>query len=117
VLGYYPSPADSSYLSHPFDVILTVRHTDRCNVASVPIVLTESDGTNRNNNDTIIIPLADAAGRWLGKGSYGIYTLEKTLHHNFRIPEGYEILIKPAFEKTKIKGITDIGISLTTPYI
>ena len=104
-----------AYVGKQSDVVLTLRHTDECDVASLPIVIVQRTSDTEEQTDTIELKLADANGVWLGKGYYGIHTLTKKLRNGFPIPENYEILIKPAFEKTTVRGISDIGISLATP--
>lgn len=115
VFCFSPDEDGRTYEGKSFDVILTLRHTDECDVASLPIVIVQRTSDAGEQTDTIELKLADANGVWLGKGYYGIHTLTKKIRGEFTIPENYEILIKPAFEKTSVRGISDIGISLATP--
>lgn len=112
VFHFQPSPTDSALLGTDFDVVVTLRHNESCNVSTLPLKVTQLKNGIEVKTDTISLQLSDAKGRWLSKGRLGIHSLDFTLARNLKIDYDYQILIKPAFENSDVKGINSVGVSL-----
>lgn len=115
VFVFTPAPADSAFARKSYDVVLTLRHTDKCNVADFPLAIQHRSGSDIISRDTVTLILADRLGRWIGKGRHGLHSVSEIIARDITLPEDYCITIKPAFEKSAVYGIRDIGISLVTP--
>jgi gliding motility-associated lipoprotein GldH len=62
--------------------------------------------------DTITITLADAYGKWIGNGNYGIYEKTDTIYRNVKMDLGYQISVSHAMHEELLSGISDVGIVL-----
>jgi len=65
-------------------------------------------------HDTVEYELARPDGRWIGKGTSGIYTNQFPFRENvfFPIPGKYTIAIRQAMRTNPLTGISDIGIAV-----
>lgn len=111
-LEFKPLPLDSAFASEPMDMILTLRHTDNTDVDRLWIKMEQSSGVKVILTDTIEVPLVGQDEKWIGKGSYGIYTVSVPARCNFRLPGLYSVALTPLSSKNVIKGISKVGLSL-----
>jgi len=63
-------------------------------------------------SDTIEIKLADSHGKWLGKGSAGLYQLSVPYKTSIALDptRAYLIRIRQAMKDNSIKGIEKVGV-------
>lgn len=76
------------------------------------INITQPDGTSVK--DTFEMALADASGKWLGKGMGGIKKRDVTYLNNifFPVSGDYSISLQQGMRDENLEGITDIGIRI-----
>jgi gliding motility-associated lipoprotein GldH len=67
--------------------------------------------------DTLEIPMAYPNGKWMGKGTGGVYYNEFEYRKNivFPLPGEYKIAIRHAMRPENLIGIKDIGILIEKP--
>lgn len=111
-LEFKPFPLDSAFAQEPMDLILTLRHTDNTDVDRVWIKMEQASGVKVILTDTIEVPLVGPDGKWIGQGSYGIYTVSVPARCRFRLPGLYSVALTPLSSKDVIKGISKVGLSL-----
>jgi gliding motility-associated lipoprotein GldH len=65
-------------------------------------------------HDTIEYQLAQPNGKWLGKGTSGVYDTRLIYRDNVYFPLSgkYTIDVKHGMRKSKLKGISDFGLSI-----
>jgi gliding motility-associated lipoprotein GldH len=95
-----------------YDVLLVVRHTDSYPYTKLNISLERASLSLGPLTDTITITLADAYGKWIGNGNYGIYEKTDTIYRNVKMDLGYQISVSHAMHEELLSGISDVGIVL-----
>lgn len=60
--------------------------------------------------DTLCVPMADDAGRWLGKGSFGLYTLREPLGVKLPADSLVHVEITQVLSDDSPVGIRNIGL-------
>ncbi|MCF8361589.1 MAG: gliding motility lipoprotein GldH [Prolixibacteraceae bacterium] len=65
-------------------------------------------------HDTLEYQLAQPNGKWLGKGTSGVYDTRLMYRENVYFPRSgnYTFFIKHGMRNKKLKGISDIGLSI-----
>lgn len=94
-----------------YDLLLTVRHTDGYPSRRLRLIVSEESDSTVIAPDTVELELADAAGRWLGKGSHGVYTRTCILRRGFDPAHSCGIAVRPDAD-APVAGVNKIGLSL-----
>ncbi len=100
------TPKDNS----PVELCLTVRHSDFFPSTAVRFIVDCSNSERQFSVDTVTLKLADEKGKWLGKGTHGIFTLTLPIRNNFKIGSDCQVSIRPD-SPTPITGISAVGLS------
>lgn len=98
----------------PYDLTLVVRNTERCKLKTLWLAIQTTGIDASIRRDTVGVTLCDSLGRWKGSGSHGIYESAVVVKKNFKMTEGMDITVTLADSASEVKGISDIGILLTT---
>lgn len=93
-----------------YDIMLNVRHTSSYRYRNLALAIETVDVEGVQTVDTISIPISNSAGKWEGRGSYGIYETSTILKKDVSIPEGYTISVSPAMNENPLTGIVNTGI-------
>lgn len=102
---------------HYYNFYITVRNTTDFDKQNLYIFLTTSFPNGKKSRDTVGCFLADATGRWLGKGR-GFYRDNKyLLRKGIRFPAAgiYSFEMEQAMRTSVQKGIDAVGICIE-PY-
>lgn len=96
------------------DVYLSVRNTGKYGFSNLYLFVTAHSPNGTSVRDTIELVLADAHGKWLGKGAASVFTLYHPYRKNIRFPlRGiYTFDIEQAMWVSDLSNITDIGLMI-----
>ena len=94
---------------------LNVRHLENYKYSNLFVFLHTSFPNGNITHDTIECVLAFPDGRWAGRGSGSMRSAEIRLNDHLRFPlKGiYRFEIEQAMREPVLKGITDVGISVS----
>lgn len=99
-------------------LFIDVRHTGDYPYSDLYLFVDLSGPGGRHARDTVQCLLADATGRWYGKGAgfvfadrYDAHVLYK-LNNRFPATGRYTVKLEQAMRTERIEGILDVGISL-----
>lgn len=112
VFDFSPSPEDSASLSsHPCDIILKLRYTNRCKSRNV-IFNVEQNSLAHEQPDSskVVFHLFSPYGKPLGIGNYGVYELSDTIRRHYQVPEGYVVSLTSPLPVSATIGIQSIGL-------
>lgn len=110
-LVFHPEISREARDQGRYDLLLTVRHTDGYPSRRLRLIVSEERDSTVLAPDTVELELADAAGRWLGKGSHGVYTRTCILRRGFDPAHSCGIAVRPDADAS-VAGINKIGLSL-----
>lgn len=117
ILGFSPSPADTlSAEKDRFKVLITLRYTDECRVADLPVMITEQDDEGEIASEVCNISLRDKSGKASGNKGLVFYELVDTLHSNYKLPQNYWIELASLAPAEYSRGISEIGVELIREY-
>ena len=100
-----------------FDTYIDIRHTGDYGFSNLILFVTLKRPNGHAVRDTVEIPLADATGRWLGKGLGFIRSTGREAHvlykYNNRFPQTgrYSVVLEQAMRVDPLQGIIDVGVS------
>ncbi|MFR2509353.1 gliding motility lipoprotein GldH [Odoribacter laneus] len=93
-----------------YDFILCIRHTTDYEMANLWCFLTVADSTRTIRKDSVNIMVAEADGKWKGKGNL-LKTLEYPLPDPYALNTGkYFISVKQGMRTPTLKGIKNVGL-------
>ncbi len=98
----------------PYDLSVVVRNTERCNLRTLWLAVETIGYDATMRRDTIGVNLCDSLGSWTGNGSHGIYESVAIVRRKFKLPQGMDVTVTPADTASEVKGISDIGLILTS---
>jgi gliding motility-associated lipoprotein GldH len=105
---------DISDTLNGFDFYLLLRNDDRYRYSNLFIFMTTRFPNGNLTRDTLEFVLADAEGRWLGKGWGSIRENDILLRENLNFPLAgkYEFILQQAMREDTLVGITDVGLRI-----
>ena len=97
-----------------FNFFVTLRNTNDYPYQNVFVFLRTDFPNGKSKLDTINCPLADAKGKWLGKGFSGVYDNRILFMARKRFPlmGSYSISIEHAMRDEELPGILDVGVRI-----
>jgi len=97
-----------------YNFFVTMRNTDEYPYQNIFVFLKTEFPNGKSKLDTINCPLADARGKWLGKGFGGVYD-NRVLYmaqKRFPLTGSYSINIEHAMRDEELSGILDVGVRI-----
>lgn len=88
---------------------LTVRHTDAYPSTDLKLIVEMTRNDVPYPPDTLTLKLCDPDGRWLGKGTRGVFTISHPIESPFNGSGKYIVAIRPD-SRAPVEGISAIGI-------
>lgn len=104
---------DSTLFDNPgttYNVILTLRHTDEYPYTTISMPAVQSVDSCTALPDTLTLRMTDAAGKWRGLNSKGIYTISDTVIKNTTLPPQYSLRLFHVMPQDNLRGILSVGI-------
>lgn len=103
---------DSASLAlRPYDVILTLRYTNRCHSRDVIFNIEQNSlGHTQPDSSQVVFHLFSPTGHPLGKGNYGVYELSDTIRRNYHVPDGYVVSVQSPLQESATVGIKSFGL-------
>lgn len=104
--------------SRTYDVYLDIRHTGGYPYSNLYLFTTMVDPAGGVRKDTVECTLADASGRWYGKGAGFIFSNRIKAHvlyrrnDRFTPPGQYRFTMEQAMRSEELEGVIDVGISV-----
>lgn len=113
VIPFTPLPLDSNFNRNThYDLILTVRHSQRGEVREIPITIYEESNDGEISTRKFVIPLRGAKGEPLGRKGLVLYEVNDTIRQNFKLPPGYSITVTSDAPQEMTRVLRGIGMSL-----
>jgi len=102
--------------SELYNVFINIRTTDNYQYSNLYLFVSTNAPNGYVQRDTIELTLADEYGKWLGKGTAGIKTLNFPYLQNIRFPYIgiYTFEIEQAMRVTDLKSVKNIGLRVET---
>jgi gliding motility-associated lipoprotein GldH len=96
------------------NVLISVRNTGEYEYSNLYLFVTAHSPNGSQVRDTVEITLADAHGKWLGKGAASVFTLYYPYRQNIRFPlRGiYQFDLEQAMWIKDLKHISNIGLRI-----
>lgn len=100
--------------SRAYDILIHVRNSNNYQYSNLWLFIKTTAPGGNFLLDTLEIPLADASGKWLGKGLGDINAMLFPYKTNVLFPHRgiYSISIQQAMREVSLKDILDIGVRL-----
>jgi len=97
-----------------YNIYMQVRNDGRYAYSNLWLFIRTNSPTGGVLRDTLECRLADAQGRWQGKGSGGRFGLEIPLRYHVRFPSPgiYIFEINQGMRDKQLKYITDLGLRI-----
>lgn len=97
-----------------YNIYLQVRNDGRYEYSNLWLFIRTNSPTGAILRDTLECRLADAQGRWQGRGSGGRFSLEIPLRYRVRfpVPGTYVFEIDQGMRDKELKYITDLGLRI-----
>lgn len=112
VIFFEPWPADSVVTNQSvFSLDMVVRSSSRHELPSFPLQITMEDENGVIKNDTLMIDL-NQGNKENTKENPGIKEIRLNLEQSLMLKEGYAVSISPLTQKSKTKGLLNIGLIL-----
>ena len=95
-----------------YDVMLEIVNSSQYPYQNIWVFLQQNMADTAFVTDTIEIKLADAHGKWLGKGSAGLYQLSVPYKTSITLDStrAYLIRIRQGMKDNSLKGIEKVGV-------
>lgn len=97
-----------------YNFYFNVRNTDEYPYSNLYVFFHTKFPNGKMGNDTIEFPLADAQGRWYGKGQGDVHDCRLIFRKGVRFPLSgkYHMDVEQAMRMEKLPGIIDAGIRI-----
>lgn len=111
-IAYFSMEIEDSI--QPYNFYINVRNTDDYPFRNLYVFLSTELPNNNITRDTIELLLADANGKWIGKGFGALKDNQILIRKNliFPLTGTYRFSIEQAMRHEYLKGIKDIGIKV-----
>jgi gliding motility-associated lipoprotein GldH len=96
------------------NVFISVRHSGKYEFSNLYLFVTARSPNGSVKRDTVEIVLADAHGKWMGKGAASVFTRYYPYKTNIRfpVPGIYTFTIEQAMWIRDLKNISHIGMMI-----
>lgn len=100
------------------DFYIDIRHTGEYPYSNLYLFTTMEGPAGKTSTDTVECTLADATGRWYGKGTGFIFSNRFKAHVLYRMgdrfpePGTYRFTLEQAMRSEALEGVIDVGISV-----
>jgi len=96
------------------NVFISVRHSGKYEFSNLYLFVTAKSPNGNLKRDTVEIVLANAHGKWMGKGAASVFTLYYPYKTNIRfpVPGIYTFTIEQAMWIRDLKNINHIGMMI-----
>jgi gliding motility-associated lipoprotein GldH len=96
------------------DIYINVRHASGYQFSNLFLFLTTKTPKGETALDTVELTLADARGKWLGKGMGDIWDNQVLFKKNFRFPEAgtWHFELEQAMRINPLPQIMDVGMRI-----
>lgn len=97
-----------------YNISLNIRNSGEYPYSNVWMFIDISAPDNSSVKDTVEFQLALPNGKWIGKGTSGIYSCQFPYRNNvfFPVAGTYSLKIKHGMRNESLKGISDVGIRI-----
>ena len=97
-----------------YNFFVTLRNTDDYPYQNLYVFLKTEFPNEKSKLDTIYCPMADARGKWLGKGFSGVYDnrILYIARKRFPLTGEYTISIEHAMRDEILEGVLDVGVRI-----
>lgn len=113
ILGFSPSPVDTLASDEDkYMVVVTLRYTDECQAADVPVMVNEQDEDGEIASEVRKIRLRNDSGKTLGRKGLVFYELSDTLRSGFKLPKNYWVELASLAPAEYTRGISEVGMEL-----
>ena len=97
-----------------YDINLFLRHSSIYQYSNLWLFVDYISPDSAITTDTINVTLADAYGNWKGNSWGSAHQIEQNIAHKLPLDSGiYTIKLSQAIREHKLKGISNIGLSVT----
>jgi gliding motility-associated lipoprotein GldH len=96
------------------NVLISLRYTGKYEFSNLYLFVTAQSPNGNTMRDTVEVVLADAHGKWLGKGAASIFTQYWPYKTNIRfpLPGIYTFTVEQAMWINDLKNINDVGLRI-----
>lgn len=108
-LHFTPHYADSL---HSYSMDIAVRHDNEYPYANVGLTVDFFGADTLIERKRINLPIADAAGNWLGSGFGALYQVSATLSTGISAGEVTKVVVWQGLDTDTLSHITEVGIIL-----
>jgi len=100
--------------SQPYDLSIELRNNENYPFSNIWLIIDYQSTGHTNLSDTVGFDLADANGKWYGKG-LSLYNLSIPYKSSILFPDTgtYVYTIKQGMQVNPLKGISDIGLKVS----
>lgn len=109
---FQPFAEDTLLLPGRYDVVLCVRHNGSFGFREVRLAVETPGPEGVMKADTVTVRMADADGRFLGRGSYDLYETADTVLKNVFLERNWSMAVAPAMPGGEVRDIDKIGLIL-----
>lgn len=109
---FQPFAEDTLLQPGRYDVVLCVRHNGRYGFREVRLAVEAPGKEGVMKADTVTVRMADADGRFVGRGSYGLYETADTVLENVFLERDWSMAVAPAMPGGEVREIDKIGLIL-----
>lgn len=94
------------------DIVLELVHNSQYPYRNIWFIVQQNLTDTLFVTDTVEITLADPQGKWLGRGSSGLYQLSLPYKRSLPLDSArsYQLIVTHAMKEGTIKGIEKVGI-------
>ncbi len=95
-----------------YDIVLEIVNNNRYPYQNLWLLVQQNIADTSFVSDTVEITLADPQGKWLGKGSAGLYQLSVPYKTSISVDStrAYLVRIRQAMKDNPLKGIEKVGL-------
>jgi len=97
-----------------YDIVIATRNLESYEYNNLWLTVRIQSPDKSAIRDTIEIQLAQPNGKWIGKGTSGVYYNEYEFKNNVYFPNAgeYSIAIRHAMRPNNLMGLKDVGIRI-----
>lgn len=111
IVSFQVEIADST---SDYDILLSTRNLENYPYSNLWLFVDIIAPNSSSVRDTVEYELAQANGKWLGKGTGGVYVNQFTFRSMVFFPftGKYEVRIQHGMRDPKLEGLRDIGLTI-----
>lgn len=109
---FQPFAEDTLLQPGRYDVVLCLRHNGSFAFREMRLAVETPGRDGVMMTDTVTVRMADADGRFVGRGSYDLYETADTVLKNVHLERNWSIAVAPAMPGGDVRDIDKIGLIL-----